>query len=225
MIYFKLIFTLILTFLFTNIFAQISESEIRSDGIVFPRYSETHKQSISAIQGQCIFNTSKNSIECYNGTQWLGTQNQISFLGHSGPSYILSGIDFRTINSLRIRDSSNSFNGTTFTAPEEGFYYLEGNVEFSKVTEDIDDAIVTMSFGNSGGRGYRIKLDDRRPEQMIVYSKTLYLNVGETARLDVFVDTGGPEIGLQNSAFSNNSHKIRFLGYKVAGKSTNLMNP
>ena len=61
----------LLSILCLNISAQITEAEINMDGIVFPRYSTEERDDIIPIQGQCIYNTSVKSIQCYDGTAWI----------------------------------------------------------------------------------------------------------------------------------------------------------
>lgn len=51
-------------------FAQISEVELVSDGIVFSRMDTAQRNALSPVQGQCIFNTQSKDLDCFNGTQW-----------------------------------------------------------------------------------------------------------------------------------------------------------
>lgn len=53
-----------------TISAQITEAEINMDGIVYPRYSTDERADIVPIQGQCIYNTTIKTIQCYDGTNW-----------------------------------------------------------------------------------------------------------------------------------------------------------
>ena len=66
---------LLTLFLLTNtlfLSAQITEAELNMDGIVFPRYSTEERDVLinAPIQGQCIYNTSINAVECYDGNEW-----------------------------------------------------------------------------------------------------------------------------------------------------------
>ena len=56
--------------LFTSIcFAQISESEVLADGILFARYSDSAKPA-NPEEGLCIYNIDINCLECYDGIAW-----------------------------------------------------------------------------------------------------------------------------------------------------------
>jgi len=50
--------------------AQITEAELNMDGIVYPRYSTDQRADIVPIEGQCIYNTTIKTIQCYDGTNW-----------------------------------------------------------------------------------------------------------------------------------------------------------
>lgn len=56
-------------------YSQITEVEILADGVVFPRMNTVQRNALSAIQGQCIYNTQNNALECYNGTAWSSNTN------------------------------------------------------------------------------------------------------------------------------------------------------
>lgn len=58
--------------------SQILETEILSNGIVFPRVNTAQRNALSAIQGQCIYNTQSKGVECFDGTNWLaGSESSI----------------------------------------------------------------------------------------------------------------------------------------------------
>ena len=54
---------------FTICFSQITESEVGKDGILFARYPDSIKPN-NPKEGQCIYNTDLNCLECYDGNQW-----------------------------------------------------------------------------------------------------------------------------------------------------------
>ncbi len=58
--------------------SQIKESEVLPEGIVFPRLNTAQRNALTAIQGQCIYNTQSKAIECYDGTNWLGSATGVS---------------------------------------------------------------------------------------------------------------------------------------------------
>ena len=47
------------------------ESEVKPQGIVFPRMTTSQQNSLSAIRGQCIYNIDTNELNCYNGFNWV----------------------------------------------------------------------------------------------------------------------------------------------------------
>jgi len=55
---------------FNTIAPAICEVEVTPKGIVFPRMSTAQRNSITAKQGQCIYNTDLEAIDCYTGSEW-----------------------------------------------------------------------------------------------------------------------------------------------------------
>jgi len=61
---------LLFTLLYQIIFSQTDGLEISPDGVVFPRMTNTEMNATTAVQGQCIYNTTFNSIYCNTGSTW-----------------------------------------------------------------------------------------------------------------------------------------------------------
>lgn len=55
--------------------------ELNPNGAIFPRMTNSEMNGISGIQGQCIYNTTFNSIFCHNGSIWrnINTNNDTPF--------------------------------------------------------------------------------------------------------------------------------------------------
>ena len=79
-------------------FAQISEVELVSDGVVFPRMNTAQRNVLSPVQGQCIYNTQTKSLECYDGTQWS------SNTGSGSSSLIVDGDGDTAIDVEQLTD-------------------------------------------------------------------------------------------------------------------------
>ena len=54
-----------------SLIGQSYESEVKPQGIVFPRLTTSQQNSLSAIKGQCIYNIDTNELNCYNGLDWV----------------------------------------------------------------------------------------------------------------------------------------------------------
>ena len=50
-------------------FAQITESEVLSEGVLFARYTDATKPT-DPEEGLCIYNTDVKCLECFDGSQW-----------------------------------------------------------------------------------------------------------------------------------------------------------
>lgn len=57
---------------------QIKETELLSDGIVFPRMNTNQRNALTPVQGQCIYNTQTKTVECYNGSNWTSSASSTS---------------------------------------------------------------------------------------------------------------------------------------------------
>jgi len=215
---------LILLLFCTNIFCQTSEIDLRTDGLVFPRYSDSQKEQIIAIHGQCIYNTDSGNIECWDGDNWIETQNDISFIGGFGPSYFLEDGVPQIVANLRLFDTSDSFDGVTFTCPEDGFYHFEAAALLIALDEDIEEINGIISLGLPlVEERFRAKVDDFG--ETISISRTMYLEKDTEIKLTVTVFTGGPMVRLTNGGFLPNGVRTIFTGHKVGGKSAQLFNP
>ncbi len=80
---------LVLCFMF-SLSAQVTEIELRTDGIIFPRMNTSQRNALTPVQGQCIYNTQSKSLECYDGTNWSITSSQVPFeiKDNDGDTYI-----------------------------------------------------------------------------------------------------------------------------------------
>ncbi len=64
-------------------YSQISEIELKPDGVIYPRMTTAQRNAISSpVEGQCIYNTSTNNVNCFNGSSWQapsqGNSSEIS---------------------------------------------------------------------------------------------------------------------------------------------------
>ncbi len=85
----------------TNLFSQ-SDAEMSGEGIIFPRLSTAQRNTLPAVQGQVIYNTSTNKLNTYDGSVWL------DYTGPSLWTQIASGISF---NGGRVGIGTNAPNG------------------------------------------------------------------------------------------------------------------
>lgn len=60
---------IIFCFYSSSSIAQISESEVLPEGILFARYPDSVKPA-NPVEGLCIYNTDLKTLECYDGTEW-----------------------------------------------------------------------------------------------------------------------------------------------------------
>lgn len=56
------------------------EAELLPEGIVFPRLTTSQRDGLSAIRGQCVYNSSLDRIECFDGTSWIPSVQQLSVM-------------------------------------------------------------------------------------------------------------------------------------------------
>ena len=69
----RIIFTLVLVFLSSLVLCQF-EVEMTPEGIVFPRVSTVVRDNLTAVQGQCIYNTDSRTVDCYDGVStWVSS--------------------------------------------------------------------------------------------------------------------------------------------------------
>lgn len=69
----------------------IYEAEANPTGIVFPRMTIGQRNVLMAKRGQCIYNITSNTLDCYDGTAWvsggpIGPQGPAGPQGPQGPA-------------------------------------------------------------------------------------------------------------------------------------------
>ncbi len=65
----KLIY-LSIFFVSISLSAQIQVAELLPEGIVFPRMNNAQMNSLTPVQGQCIYNTTFKAVFCHDGNTW-----------------------------------------------------------------------------------------------------------------------------------------------------------
>lgn len=64
---------------------SVYESEMKTDGFIFPRLNTSQRNNINnLVAGQCIWNISTNKLECFDGANWL-SMFQAGPIGPTGP--------------------------------------------------------------------------------------------------------------------------------------------
>lgn len=219
----KLTFILLLVVL-QNLGAQIYESEIKPEGIIFPRVNTAQRDAITAVQGQCIYNIDTNNTECFDGTTWQSaSENSIAFEGYSGPSYSWQDGTSGTIFNLPQYDGSGNFDGTFFTAPTSGFYHFDAAIHLEKENTDIAEVwgYMDIGTGQTGTNPFKVKIDSNG--EIIHRSRTMYVNAGDKIGVFVQIFTGGPTVWIAGGgAGTPGGAKTYFAGFKV-GKATNAL--
>ncbi len=207
--------------------AQILESEVNPDGIIFPRMDTNTRDGLNAVQGHCIYNTDTNSIECYDGTNWSGSGGSggsgIEFAARVNTEYLLPNFTETMITSYaEDYDPSGSFNNTTgtFTAPVDGFYHFDVKMSFSRDNLDFDNIPVVLRLLVNGAvikaHGQfvdRITLRSNYGQDMS-YGTNIELAAGDQVKVTVNAVSGSPT-GNVKIAYSNGSGDSSFSGYLI----------
>ncbi len=207
---------------------NILESEVNPDGIIFPRIDTNARDALTAVQGQCIYNTDANSIECYDGTNWAGSGGSgggagIGFAARVNTDYLLPNFTETTITSYaEDYDPSGSFNNTTgtFMAPVDGFYHFDVKMSFSRDNLDFDNIPVILRLKVNGAvikaHGQlvdRITLRSNYGQDMS-YGTDIELVAGDQVTVTVNAVSGNAA-GNVKIAYSNGSGDSSFAGYLI----------
>lgn len=156
-------------FLFTvysNIgFSQIFESEANPDGIVFPRMDTNARDALTPIQGQCIYNTDSESIDCYNGTTWLNKHSTLSDADDDTKVYVEKLNDSDVIHfdaeGTEIYSFSRTVTGDSRLEPRfendfGGYYNLIIGVEAGQVIDlGYENTFLGAETGSLNSGGHR----------------------------------------------------------------------
>jgi len=141
-------------------YSQILESELNPDGIVFPRMDEVQRDALNAMEGQCIYNTDTNRLNCYDGNNWNKTKH-ISIpateavydenlnIGVFGTFYNPGASDMRSMVFPVIIPDGVILKSITF-------YYTDTNPNnqirfiFNETLLSINGGFATVGFSNDG---------------------------------------------------------------------------
>ncbi len=136
----KVLLTYIFALIPFLVYSQTLESEINPDGIIYPRFDTNQRDMIlSPVEGQCIYNTDFDRIECYNGSGW----NRTSY-------YSIPSSAFDTDNDDNNFQWISGTNGAFYISPPTAFRGLVAPINLphsSKVVnitiyyEDSDPAV------------------------------------------------------------------------------------
>ncbi len=215
----KKIFLLALLALPVYLTAQINESELTTDGIVFPRMTTSQRNVLNAIPGQCIYNTDSEILECYTGNNWTFPH----FSARLGVEYILPNFTETTIETfIEDLDPTNAFDNTTgvFTAPVNGLYHFDLKMSFSKDNEDFDFIPVIIRLKVNGNvikaHGQIVDRITVRSNygQDISYSTNVELEADDELTVTVNAISGSPTGNIKIS-YNNGSGDSSFSGYLI----------
>jgi len=212
---------ILLTVSINQAFSQIEEVELNPEGIVFPRYDTVERDNLSAVIGQCIYNTDYSFVECFDGSNWVVSSRRfVGFLGYSGPSFsIQNGQLLYMQDWFESKDPTDSFGGRDFTAPEAGYYYFETQISFTKELVDIPELTGYIRIGNTSGLEYRLTIDDN--DESIQASRMMYLNKGDKVGVQVYAESSNGESCWLASRSPFNGilgDRMFFTGYKSIRK-------
>ncbi len=196
---------------FLNLSAQTTEVELIPDGIVFPRMNTNQRNALSAVQGQCIYNTNSKAIECYNGTSWSGSASSTpsSIVDNDGDTGISveQNVDDDLIRFTVSSTEGMQFDGQTLQFVNTGQSVFIG--ENSGVSDDLSDNKNTF-VGSLSGQANT--------------SGTQNVAVGHQAMKDNVTGSNNVAIGQQALQKNKNSNNIA-IGFNAArDNSTGVKN-
>ncbi len=140
--------------------SQSLEVELSNGGIVFPSMSLDERNALTPNTGQCIFNIESNTLDCYDGADWISMLNDREFQIDQSPKTqsVLRPVDFTNVEaygqSTHI-DGANLIVGDPFDEDKGAVYiYTYNGLEW------IQKAFLTEEDGDSDYQfGYSVFLE------------------------------------------------------------------
>jgi len=106
-------------------------------------------QSIVAGTNVTVDNTDpQNPVVSSSG----GSSSLIGFVAKNSNTVVNAAVFTRISFSITDYQNSNDWNGTTYTVPEDGIYFVSGHATFQSVT-DTKNSIVAIYLNNSLSNG------------------------------------------------------------------------
>lgn len=131
-----------------------------TEGLTFPRYSDSEIGNITPVQGQCIYNTTTTTLECYDGSAWqplaIAEDNvepdDIAFGALLNGDIILSSNEVQIQPFVESYDLGANFDSSTgeFEAPVDGIYLFNLKLTWRKESTDVTEAPVLIRLRVNG---------------------------------------------------------------------------
>jgi len=198
----KLTYTLLLSLFIGQLFAQITEAEIKPDGIVVPRVDRT---MTSGVEGQLIYDINTDSYWYHDGAVWIPVGNQ--------SSQSIQIIDLDEDTSVEVeRNPDNDqiilqVDGTDALTIKKN---ADGDIMFDA---DAISSSNNLYFGNFTGAGATGNDNTLVGHGIMVLASPGYGNVAlGTSALSANTGNGNTAIGFQSLANNDGSSNNTGLG-------------
>ena len=185
--------------------AQINEVEVNPDGVYFPRYTTTERNATinTPMAGQCIYNTTLDRVECYNGSEWVKASGQpLAFSAFlNSPIDVNNNVDTTLTGFTEVYDPFEIFNPATgtFTAPSTGLYQIGVKLALQWDGLDIENDVAIIRFRKNGSIDFNgFQYTVRRYSAFSNYGEDVEFNtmldlaLGDEITVEVTFITGGP---------------------------------
>ena len=152
--------------------SQILESEIKPDGIVFPRMDTNARNLLTAVQGQCIYNIDNNSIECFDGVTWMNNSGTNTGSNSNSQKFKRQGSLIRYsesgVNEEGIVTDLTMFNRDTFMLANAGFDNFRGTVIIENFFRPNFESVHARLEGENINDRFRISLSSTNDGKHVV---------------------------------------------------------
>lgn len=222
----KTIISISLIFFSLMLTAQ-NEAEIKADGIVFPRMDNAARNALTAVVGQCIYNTTTNQIECWDGGWQPAVVGGASNLWtHS------SGNVYRPTGNVGIGANISTYRGKLHIVSDGVPLYLDSQNEFninSLKTSNGDIGYFGSIWGNndfefsthpsnpSGDLNFRIGLN----KAITIKNTTRNVGIGTSTPSAPLEVQGDPTMSTQIVGISNYSDGLNIDRYGINIRAVN----
>lgn len=195
-----LLCSIAISFFCSNTLLSQHETEITSEGIVYPRLTTAEKNALTPTEGQVIYNTTTNIIEYYDGTSWVSPSG-----GSGSGTTVLSRIeDADSDTQVDVESTSdNDIIELTLDA-KTNFKFIEDRLEFT-------NGVKSVHIGKNAG----INTNQNADRENVFIGETAGEN-NSTGKKNVFI---GLKAGNSNGSGINNT----YIGER-AGENTSSGN-
>jgi hypothetical protein len=134
----------------------------------------------------------------------LVSNNQLNQTGLKVSAFEASGTvpdGTTTIAISEVRDTQKAYDGTTFTAPKAGFYFMTASTRFASNATGRRGININLTDADIGGISGNLLPATTTGTFNVLASGMVYMQEGGTASVSLFQDSGG-NLGFSNATLS-----------------------